>query len=177
MKLHKAQAGFTLIEVMIAVLIFSVGLLGMGALMVISVKTNQSSYLRSQASFLAQAMADRMRANLGLINSYNGTYNAGTAAADPCAAGVACSPAAMVTRDRAVWSQQLIDALPNPTAVVACNGAPLVGIPGSAGANPYNGLCTLTITWDEATLQRGTQSATPSAATPDLQTFAWVFQP
>lgn len=172
----KHNRGFSMIEVMVALLIFSLGLMGMAGLMVVSVKTNQSAYLRTQASFLAQAMADRMRANIGLINSYNGSYSAATAAVDPCAAGVACPPATMVARDRAVWSQQLIDSLPNPTATVACNGA-VMGTLVHAGAAPYNGLCTLTIAWDEATLRRGVQSATPTAATPDIQTFAWVFQP
>ena len=81
------QRGFTLIEVMIALLIFSLGLMGMAGLMVLSVKTNQSSYLRTQASFLAQSMADRMRANMGQINAYNGTYDATTTGTDPCASG------------------------------------------------------------------------------------------
>lgn len=172
----KLQRGFTLIEMMIALLIFSLGLMGMAALMVLSVKTNQSAYLRTQASFLAQSMADRMRANLGLINSYNGTYSYATAATDPCASGAVCAPATMVTRDRAVWSQQLVDSLPNPSAVINCNGNVLGGAP-HAGASPYDGLCTLTISWDEATLRRGQLNAAPDAAPADLQTFAWVFQP
>lgn len=173
---NRLQRGFTLIEMMIALLIFSIGLMGMAGLMVLSVKTNQSAYLRTQASFLAQSMADRMRSNLGLINSYNGTYDYSTAAADPCASGAACSPTQMVTRDRAVWSRQMVDTLPNPTAVIACNGTVQGGLP-HRGASPYAGLCTLTITWDEATLRRGQLSASPGAAAADLQTFAWVFQP
>jgi hypothetical protein len=95
---------------------------------------------------------------------------------DPCASGIACPPAQMVARDRAVWSQQLVESLPNPTAVIACNGASLGGV-AHVGAAPFNGLCTLTISWDETTLRRGELSAAPEAATADLQTFAWVFQP
>ena len=48
-----ARRGFTLLEVLIALLVFSLGLLGLAGLMVVSVKTNQSAYLRTQASFLA----------------------------------------------------------------------------------------------------------------------------
>jgi hypothetical protein len=121
-------------------------------------------------------MADRMRVNLGQINGYNGSYSAATAVTDPCAAGIPCPPAQLVARDRALWSQQLVQFLPNPTAIVACDGAPL-GVAGQAGAAPYDGLCTLTITWDEASLRRGELSAAPGAAAADLQTFAWVFQP
>lgn len=173
---NKLQRGFTLIEALIALLIFSVGLIGMAALMVISVKTNQSAYLRTQASFLAQSMADRMRANMGLINSYEGSFSVATAGTDPCASGAVCAPATMVTRDIAVWSRQLADSLPNPTAVIDCTGNVMGGAV-HAGAAPYNGLCTLTITWDEATLQRAQLGTTTAAATPNLQTFAWVFQP
>ena len=55
--------GFTLLEVMIALLVFSLGLLGMAGLLAVSVRTNHGAYLRTQATFLAQSMADRMRAN------------------------------------------------------------------------------------------------------------------
>lgn len=176
MKARRNNRGFSLIEVMVALLIFSLGLMGMAGLMVLSVKTNQSAYLRTQASFLAQAMADRIRANIGRVNDYNGSYSQATAGTDPCAGGAACSPATLVARDRAVWSQQLVDSLPNPTATVACVGA-VMGTATHVGAAPYNGLCTLTIQWNEATLRRGELAATPAAAVADLQTFAWVFQP
>ena len=176
MKRTNLQRGFTLIEVMIALLIFSLGLMGMAGLMVLSVKTNQSAYLRTQASFLAQSMADRMRANMGQINAYNGTYNYSNVGSDPCASGAACPPVTQVVRDRVLWSQLLVDSLPNPTAVIACNGV-VRGTAVHAGASPYDGLCTMTVSWDETTLQRGQRSAAPAAATADLQTFAWVFQP
>jgi len=177
MRLKHRKRGFTLIEVMVALLVFTIGLMGMAALMVLSVKTNQSAYLRTQASFLAQSMADRMRANIGLINSYNGTYNASTANPNaPCALGVPCSPAAMVNRDIALWSQLLITSLPNPTATIACNGN-VLGTALHVGAAPYNGLCTLNIQWDESTLARAGRTATPADAVPNTQTFAWVFQP
>jgi len=144
--------------------------------MVLSVKTNQSAFLRTQASFLAQSMADRIRSNIGLINDYNGTLDASTAGSDPCTGAVACSPALMVTRDFAVWSQLLITSLPNPTATIACNGN-VLGTALHVGVAPYAGQCTLTIQWDEATLARGGRTATPADAVPNLQTFAWVFQP
>jgi type IV pilus assembly protein PilV len=163
-----ANRGFTLLEVLIALLIFSLGLLGMAGLMVVSVKSNQSAYLRTQASFLAQSMADRMRANLGQIGTYATTYPGPTT--DPCASGAACSPANVAAHDIAVWSAQLTDSLPNSSAQIACAGAPL-GTGTQIGAAPYNGLCTFTIQWSEASLDRN------ATGNPDQQTFAWVFQP
>ena len=64
MQMTTRHRGFTLLEVLIALLVFSLGLLGMAGLLIVSVKTNHSAYLRTQASFLAQSMADRMRSNM-----------------------------------------------------------------------------------------------------------------
>jgi type IV pilus assembly protein PilV len=162
------QRGFSLIEVMVAVLVFSIGLMGVAGLMVLSVRTNHSAYLRTQASFLAESMAERMRMNLGWIADYNGTYDASTAGAVTCPSPAGCAPLSIVARDRAVWSQQLVDQLPAASANIDCdNLAPEAGF---AGIQPYGGLCRMTISWTEADLSR-------NAGTPAIQTFAWVFQP
>lgn len=171
MILSKQPRGFTLLEVLIAVLIFTLGLLGVAGLMVLSVRTNHSAYLRTQASFLAQSMADRMRSNVGHANDYNGTYNAGTVGAGNC--GGACNPTALAARDKELWSQQLIDQLPAGEATITCNGGYGEGnTPVGTGTEPFNGVCSMVIEWTEADLSR---SATPGA--PATQTFAWVFQP
>ncbi|HEY6941759.1 type IV pilus modification protein PilV [Dokdonella sp.] len=165
-----ASRGFTLLEVLIALLVFSLGLLGVAGLMVVSVKTNNSAYLRTQASFLAQSMADRMRANTGKINDYNGDYDSSTASNSYCSAS--CDPDDIVARDRALWSQQLTSLLPpNTTANINCVGN-VLGTPATSGASTYDGICTFTISWNEATLE---QSNSPGLPPP--QTFAWVFQP
>lgn len=160
--------GFTLLEVLIALLIFSLGLLGMAGLMVLSVRTNQSAFLRTQATFLAQSMLDRMRANIGQIPAYAISYPA--PGADPCAAGASCNPANIAAHDIALWSTQLVDSLPNASAQIDCNGA-LLGVGIQVGAAPYDGQCTMTIQWSESTLDR------ESTGAPATQTFAWVFQP
>lgn len=169
--------GFTLLEVLIAVLVFSLGLLGVAGLMVLSVRTNHSAYLRTQASFLAESMADRMRGDVGRIPGYNGDYptSSGSGDDDPCAAAP-CSPDAMVARNRQVWSQQLTTLLPNATASINCTGAPLGSGP-QVGAAPFNGLCTMIINWTEADLNRPDNEDPSSPEEPATQTFAWVFQP
>jgi type IV pilus assembly protein PilV len=60
---HPAQHGMTLIEVLVTLVIISVGLLGVAALQLTSLKSNQESYVRSQAAMLAADLLDRMRAN------------------------------------------------------------------------------------------------------------------
>lgn len=61
----RAQEGTTLIEVLVALLILSVGLLGAAALQLNALKYTDSSRLTSQASFIAYDMMDRIRANSG----------------------------------------------------------------------------------------------------------------
>ena len=57
------QKGFTLIEVMVAVFVLAVGVLGMAGMQAVSVRESQNSIFRSTADILAADMADRLRAN------------------------------------------------------------------------------------------------------------------
>jgi len=59
----KKQHGATLIEVLVAMLILAIGLLGLAGLQTVSVQSNQGAYYRSQATILANDIVDRMRAN------------------------------------------------------------------------------------------------------------------
>jgi type IV pilus assembly protein PilV len=59
----RAQRGFTLIEILVTVVLISVGLLGVAALQLTTLRSNQESYVRSQASVLASDILDRIRAN------------------------------------------------------------------------------------------------------------------
>ena len=172
MRNRKPTRGFTLLEVLIALLIFSLGVLGMAALLVLSVQTNHSAYLRTQASFLAQSMADRMRANASwalYTNLYNGTWTAPQAGATTCQTA-ACGYAAVATRDIGVWTTQIARFLPNATESINCAGA--TAIPSSTYPNlpPYSGLCTITLAWSESTVVQG-------KTTTDTPKFVWIFQP
>lgn len=60
-----SSRGFTLVEVLVTVVIFSVGLLGLAGLQATGIKLNHSSLLRSQATLLAYDIVDSMRANQG----------------------------------------------------------------------------------------------------------------
>lgn len=59
----RAQEGTTLIEVLVAMLILAVGLLGAAAIQLNALKYTDSSRMTSQASFIAYDMMDRIRAN------------------------------------------------------------------------------------------------------------------
>ncbi len=70
---NTAERGATLIEVLIAIVILSIGLLGLAGLQATSIKSNEGSYYRSQATILSNDIIDRMRANrtAAIAGSYN----------------------------------------------------------------------------------------------------------
>ncbi|HVJ62188.1 MAG TPA: type IV pilus modification protein PilV [Tahibacter sp.] len=172
MRIRRLNRGLSLVEVLVAVMVFSVGLIGLAGLMLVSQRTNHSAYLRTQASFLAQSMADRMRGNIGGVwaELYNQTYpQTGTPPA--CSSGASCGMTDLAQRDRLAWSTQLTSLLPAPTATITCTrlSGMAVATELQAGGAPYDGLCTFVMTWSEASLS--------TTATSSQQTFAWVFQP
>ncbi|VVN84757.1 type IV pilus modification protein PilV [Pseudomonas fluorescens] len=59
----RAQEGMTLIEVLVALVILSVGLLGAAAIQLNALKYTDSSRMTTQASFIAYDLMDRIRAN------------------------------------------------------------------------------------------------------------------
>lgn len=78
------QSGFTLLEVLVAILVLSIGLLGLAGLMASSLRNNHSAYQRTQATWLAYDIIDRMRVNRAsaLASGYNigiGTAVSGSA--------------------------------------------------------------------------------------------------
>jgi len=180
MAIKRKSSGFTLLEVLIALLVFSLGLLGMAGLLIVAVKTNHSAYLRTQASFLAQSMGDRMRGNTPQVwvGAYDGTYTGTTGDTDPCPSGTACTRDNIATRDKAQFETQLGDQLPNASAQIDCapDGSVAVSPSEQAGGAPYTGICHIVISWSEASLDRA-QDGTPGTNSPQTETFAWTFAP
>lgn len=140
-KLNRSQQGFTLLEILVAVLVLSFGLLGLAGLQAASIRSNHSAYLRTQATHLAYDMADRMRANSAGVEG--GYYNNPTLATTPsCYTASGCTAMALARDDAARWNAELQALLPAGSAGVVCvDGTPLTGSPAAydcdnaAGAN------------------------------------------
>ena len=112
--------GFTLIEVLIALLILAVGLLGMATLMTTSLQSNQGAYRRSQASLLTYDLVERMRLNRSqAITSDDYTLSAGAdAASTPSCDSAGCTPHQQAQLDMYQWRSALESALPGATAEI-----------------------------------------------------------
>lgn len=100
-------AGFTLLEVMVALMVLAVGALGIAAMQLRGLQYNHDAYLRSQISVLAYDMSDRMRLNRALATSYASTYTVPVSAPTGCQTELA-TPA----NDLVCWQTQLSNALP-----------------------------------------------------------------
>jgi len=105
------QKGFTLLEVMVAMVIFAVGMLGLAGIQALSLEGSHSSYSRSQAVLLAYEMVDRMKANSSAGANYIST--AATAVAQPATLcdGATCGAAQMASFDLWQWKQAIQNSL------------------------------------------------------------------
>ncbi|HET9843588.1 MAG TPA: type IV pilus modification protein PilV [Gammaproteobacteria bacterium] len=145
--------GFTLLEVLIAVVVFSVGLLGVAGLQILSLKLSHDSLLRTTATLLAKDMADRMRANtsqieLGIYSAYNNPNgisqgNPSCVSKDSNGNSVesSCAPQAMALHDfyewnanvqgqaSTAWHPEIKSFLPNAHGIVCIDSTPDDGLP------------------------------------------------
>ena len=98
------ERGFTLVEAMVALLVLSIGLLGVAAMQLSSLQANNGAFQRTQATFLAQDIADRMRANrqAALDGAYDMDYGD----------DVPEEPATVAENDILLWKTRLAATLP-----------------------------------------------------------------
>ena len=111
----KRQQGFSLLEVLITMLIVSFGLLGIAGIIITSLKNNQSSSARSQASLMVNDIVDRMRANRSSAEASPSPYNLALTAA-PSGTGIAID-------DLTEWRAALATSLPSGGGSVAVDDA------------------------------------------------------
>jgi len=129
-----SQQGFNMLEVLISLLIISIGMLGLASLQALSLKNGQSAYYRSIATQLATDMSDRMRGNMTavLANGYNRTgINTDYATAKPnCVSTTGCVAADMAINDAYEWQQLVQTLLPGGEGIVCMDSIPNDGTSG-----------------------------------------------
>jgi type IV pilus assembly protein PilV len=112
--------GFSMLEVLVALLVLSVGLLGLAALQTMGLKFNTQSYQRTQAVLNAYDIIDRIRANPnGILTA--GYDDIGKDDAVPTLPTCPCSPAQMANYDIAQWKTSLTGVLTQGKGAV-CRG-------------------------------------------------------
>ena len=134
--------GFSLVEVLIALIIMSVGMLGIAGLYVQSMQAGRTSMLRHHAVTLAGDVADRIRAN----PTAGAAYTAASGTDHNCIppAGANCNAAQMAANDIFIWQAQAASFLP-----VFSDGTQQVEITYNAATVPPT--YTIVVQWDEPT--------------------------
>ncbi|GFE80839.1 type IV pilus modification protein PilV [Steroidobacter agaridevorans] len=138
MNAHRFQTGFTIVEVLVALVVLAVGMLGMASLYVTTLRSSGTALSRMQAVTLAADMADRIRAN----RFARALYETEEPVEQDCIADGDCTREQMVANDLFVWQEQIDEVLPgeDPEGTIEYT-APTATTPDSY---------TITVTWKEA---------------------------
>jgi type IV pilus assembly protein PilV len=113
----KTQHGVTLIEVLVTLVIISIGILGTASLQVVSKRANFAAVQRTSAAHLANDYLERMRGNRSALENYlvadslGGESLGATPAKDCTADGVSCANSELASYDQWQWEQQLDGAM------------------------------------------------------------------
>lgn len=114
--------GFSLIELLIAMVILAIGLIGMASLMLTSMQSNQSAAQRSAAIVLSYDLVERMRSNPDQVKLYIGSIGDPGSLIDPCDTSGACDGGMNATElsgnDLLNWAIQLQRSIPGSAAIV-----------------------------------------------------------
>jgi type IV pilus assembly protein PilV len=136
-----SQRGFSMVEVLVAAVVLSIGMLGLAGLQMRTLRNNQSALERAVAVVEIHAMADALRADR--VNASNNLFDIALADADPAGATFA----AVVV---AGWRANLRTELgANATSAVDCNGF----------------VCVITVRWEEHTAATAVPGATLTVQT------------
>lgn len=121
--IHTRQKGVSLIEAMISLVVISVGLLGIAALQVTSMKQNDSALNHSQAVWIGNDISDRIRANFGAFADYDG-IDTDLEYEQACTAVTPCDETKLVTMDAADWKVEMQN-LPSGRGIITGSGVPI----------------------------------------------------
>jgi type IV pilus assembly protein PilV len=178
----RRSAGFSLVEVMVALVVCSIGLLGLAKMESLALSSTSVAGYRALAAIEASSLASAMHANPGYWSggvapaTTTITYNSsgaltisdtGLSAAATClTAGTgSCAPAAMAAYDVQNWAADLKAALPASLATINCS---TTGFPVT---------CTVTIQWTENAVAANSQQTTANIATSAAPTYTLYVQP
>ena len=126
--------GFTLIEVMVTVVVFSIGLLGLAGMQLQALKSSHGSQLRNQATALTYEIGERIRSNRAAVVPGHYDINAAEQPATTADCEVAhCNASEMASYDLNQWKAALLSALPA----------------GDGSVSRDTQLVTIAVFWDE----------------------------
>ncbi|HEY5602339.1 MAG TPA: type IV pilus modification protein PilV [Gammaproteobacteria bacterium] len=166
------STGVSMIEILVTIVVLSIGLLGMAALQLTGMRSTNSATYRTQATLLANDIAERMRANIDAVNENlymnvdsASNINCGAFPATHCSeyynagaqAATACTTAQMAAYDINIWfcgvnsngarAGGVQAALPQAAATITCTDTNPTGgdVDPCTDRSPH----TITVSWSE----------------------------
>jgi type IV pilus assembly protein PilV len=109
----KSESGFTMVEVLVALVVLAIGLLGIAALYLNSLQAGRTAIYRTQAVNLVADLADRIRVNRTATAAYGNAFGATPAEVPACFTLAGCLPADLAASDLSRWTAALAQLLPN----------------------------------------------------------------
>lgn len=121
----KSESGFTMVEVLVALVVLAIGLLGIAALYLNSLQAGRTAIYRTQAVNLVADLADRIRANRTATAAYGIVFTGASVDVPACYTTAGCTPGALAASDLSRWKADITQLLPNGQGQVVV--IPLVG--------------------------------------------------
>jgi len=175
---NKYQSGFSLIEVMIAAFVLSIGILGIVGLQALSVKGTHQSFMRHQATYLVHNIAEKMRANIDATKagSYvvdSDTVVCATSVTDCATTTATCTETQLATYDlnrlicgfepsSGINSSGLKNILSGGKLEITCQTT--TGAGGALVSHCDDGRVNIKVSW----LERALDKAKEGLVTPDI---------
>lgn len=180
------QAGITLIEVLVAVVVLAIGLLGLAGLQTSALTNTSISYQYTQAAILAQGMAERMRANRAAVVTSASPYAlaaGGTPTVSKNCNAAACTSAELAAWDLATWYASIDPSYDPSSSNTNIPKGPRGLLPGGkASVVCADATCTatsiwmITIYWDADRSARTGYGCDPASGS-DLRCFRLAYRP
>ena len=162
---HTSNHGFTLLEVLIAIVVLSFGLLGLAGLQAVGIKNTTDANVRTLAIQQAYDIADRIRANT--VGATAGAYDSitNTVPADPGCIASGCTATQLRDYDQRFWNTNNRNMLPSGGGTVAVVGT--MAIP--------NKQYLITVMWNDRSDPAITTPGTTCGT--DITCFQLTFRP
>ena len=162
-KMKKSNLGVGLIEVLVSLLILSVGLLGLLALQTRVMQFNQGALYQTRATVLAEDVMDRMRSNPQKAGLYVTTFDGAAPSAPNCATSTAnCNTSNLADYDLAGWKADIARVLPDGKGQITTIG------------DPTNPIYVVTLQYDDSRSVGSTKFAQDSPIAPKQISFRTV---
>ena len=126
---RNTESGFSMVEVLVALVVLAIGLLGIAALYLNSLQSGRTAIYRTQAITLAADLADRIRMNRTAQAAYASVFTDLPLEVGTCATTGGCSDADLAATDLASWKAEISQQLPNGQGQVAVTAPVAAGEP------------------------------------------------